>query len=434
MESTDTEAKVSEVLAIKGGKPAVTADTHEQWQPPIEEQKRAVCDLIDKQFFSGSGTGVGKEFEDTFRAYTGASYCLTVDHGSNAIMSALYAVGVGPGDEVIVPDLGYIGSYCGVIHLGAKPVFCDVDPNTGLMDPADAEKRITQRTRALLPVHMNGYVCDMDGLLELRRKYGVAIVQDAAHAHPCKWDGVNLAQLPDVACYSMQGEDPYGKPIPGGEGGITCTNNKELNERMLIYCHLHRVGIEQELSNPAYRMLGNQGLGLKWRAHPFAMALGLVSMKSLDYRNERRLANRAKLHEGLAGVPGVRVPKSYPKAGDGGFYGGLRVFYAPEQLGGLAPDKYLAALKAEGVPVSGYRDQPEHLRPLIQRGFDLYGHNRGPIPPGTYNYKKGDFPVTEALLGGLALRLPAYIEPAEGVLEQIIVAFRKVGENYRSLL
>jgi perosamine synthetase len=425
---------MSELLAIHGGKPVVTADTAEQWQPPIQEQKQAICDLIDQQYLSGSGEGVGKQFEDAFRAYTGASYCLSLDHGSNAIMSGLYAVGVGPGDEVLVPDLGYIGSYCGVFHLGARPVFCDVDPNTALIDPADAEKRITSRTRAILPIHMNGYVCDMDGLMYLRRKYGIAIVQDAAHAHPSAWDGVKVGAMPDVACFSMQGADPFGKPVPAGEGGITTTNNHEFHERMLIFCHLHRVGMQEELTNPAYKMLGSQGLGLKWRAHPFTMALGLISMKSVDYRNEKRLENRAKLYQGLAGVAGVRVPKSYAKAQDGGFYGGLRLFYAPEQLDGLSPNKFVQALKAEGAPVSNYRDQPEHMRALIQRGFDLYGHNRGPIGPGTYNYKQGDFPVTEALLGGQALRLPAYVEAADGVIDQTIAAFKKVADNYKSLL
>lgn len=425
---------MSETLAIHGGPKAVTVSTEEQWKPPIEKQKKAICDLIEQQFFSGSGAGVGKAFEDTFRAYTGAQFCLSTNHGSSAIMAGLYAVGVGPGDEVLVPTLGYIGSYTGAIHLGARPIFCDVDPDTGLMDPADAEKHITPRTRAMIPIHLNGYVCDMDGLFYLREKYGIAIVQDACHAHSAKWDGVNLGALPDVACYSMQGNDPFGKPASAGEGGINTSNNREFYERILTYCHLHRAGIVEELTNPNYRMLGNQGLGLKWRAHPFEMALGLISMESLNYRNEQRLANRHVLYDGLRDVPGVRIPKSYAKAQDGGFYGGLRLLYAPEQLGGLTPDKYIAALQAEGVLVGGYRDQPEHLRALIQRGFDLYGHGRGPIPPGTYNYKRGDFPVTEALLGGQMLRIPAYIEPPDGLLRQIITAFKKVAANYKFLL
>lgn len=425
---------MTEKLAIHGGPKAVTADTAEQWQPPVEEQKRAICDLIDQQYLSGAGAGVGKEFEDRFGAYVGAKYCLSTDHGSNAIMAGLFAVGVGPGDEVIVPDLGYIGSYTGVIHLGARPVFCDVDPRTGLTDPADVEKRITAKTKAILPIHLNGYVCDMDGLFRLREKYGLAIVHDAAHAHPAGWDGVKVGALADVACFSMQGADPFGKPVPAGEGGINTTNNREYYERILIFCHLHRTGIAEELTNPQYRMLGNQGLGLKWRAHPFTMALGLISMDSVEYRNERRLHYREQLYDALRDVPGVRLPESYPKAQDGGFYGGLRMFYAAEQLGGLSSDKYMKALQAEGVPVTRYRDQPEHMRPLIQRGFDLYGGGRGPILPGTYSYKKGDFPVTEALVGGQLMRLPAYVEPADGVIEQIVAGYKKVAEGYESLL
>jgi perosamine synthetase len=423
---------MNETLAIYGGKPAVTASTEDQWQPPIEEEKRAVCELIDQQFLSGSGRGVGKQFEDEFEAYTGAAFCLTVDHGSNAIMSALYAVGVGPGDEVITPVLGYIGSYTGVMHLGAKPIFCDVDPDTMLIDPADAEKRITSRTRAILPVHFNGYVCDMDGLSRLREKYGVAIVHDACHSHPARWDGVNLGNLPDVVCYSLQGSDPFGKPVSSGEGGMTTTNNREFYERQLIYCHLHRAGIEQELTNPAYRMLGNQGLGLKWRAHPLALAIARISLQNLDYRNECRLGFRQQLYQALEGVPGVRIPKSYPKAQDGGFYGGLMLFYEPQELDGLAVDRYLAALRAEGVHVGVRRDVPEHLRPLFQQGFDLWGHGRGPIGPGAYDYKPGDFPAAEDLCGRI-MYLPAYIEPADGLLGQIVAAFRKVAALHASI-
>ena len=423
---------MSEKLAIHGGDPAVTIGAEEGWQPPIEEQKRAVGELIDQQFLSGAGHGVGLLFEQEFRAYTGATYCLSTDHGSNAIMAGLYAVGVGPGDEVIVPSRGYIGSYVGVIHLGARPVFCDCCPDNGLMDPADVEKHITPRTRAMVPIHFNGTMCDMDGLLHLRDKYGVAIVHDACHAHPSRWDGASVGALPDVVCFSLQGSDPGGKPVSGGEGGVTTTNNREFHERILIYCHLHRRGIEDELTRPEYRMLYRHGLGLKWRPHPLAMALARISLKSADYRSEQRAAHRAYLFEALQGIPGVHPAKSYPKAQDGGFYGGYRIIYAPEELNGLDARSHMEAMCGEGVPLSFYRDEPEHLRALIKQGFDLYGHNRGPIGPGAYDHKLGDLPVTEAmLLGGRAMRLKPYIEPAEGLLDQIIDAFRKVGAWYQ---
>jgi perosamine synthetase len=423
---------MDEKLALHGGQPAVTISTQDGWVPPIEEEKKAVCDLIDQQFLSGSGRGVGKEFEDAFKEYTGAAFCLTVDHGSTAIMSALYAAGVGPGDEVITPALAYIGSYTGVIHLGARPIFCEVDPKNGLIDPADAEKRITSRTRAVLPVHFNGQACDMDGLAELREKHGVAIVHDACHSHPAAWDGVNLGNLPDLTCYSLQGSDPFGKPVSSGEGGMVTTNNREFYERMLIYCHLHRSGIVDELTNPIYRMLGNQGLGLKWRAHPLALAIALISLHNLDYRNEQRLAYRAKLYQALRDVPGVRPSASYPKAQDGGFYGGLCLFYVPEDLNGLPFAQYIAALRAEGVPVNARRDPPEHLRALFQQGFDLWGHGRGPIGPGTYNYKVGDFPIAEDL-ARRTMHVPAYIEPSDGLLEQIVAGFRKVADLHESI-
>lgn len=422
---------MSDKLAIHGGQPAVTVSAEEGWKPPYEAQKRAVGELIDAEYLSGAGDGVGLQFEDEFRAYSGAGFCLSVDHGSNAIMAGLYAAGVGPGDEVIVPSRGYIGSYVGVLHLGAKPVFCDCCPDNALIDPADAEKRITPRTRAIVPIHFNGTMCDMDGLLYLRNKYGLAIVHDACHAHPSRWDGARVGALPDLVCFSLQGSDPEGKPVCGGEGGVVTTSNREFYERVLIYCHLHRRGMEDELTNPVYRAIGRQGLGLKWRPHPLAMALARISLQSADYRSDRRLEHREELYGGLAGVPGIRPSKSYAKAQDGGFYGGYRVIYVPEELGGLDAQAYQKALRAEGVPISFYRDAPEHLRYIIKQGYDLWGHNRGPIPPGTYDYKVGDLPVTEAmLLEGRAMRVKPYIEPAPGLLDQIIAGFRKVGAWY----
>lgn len=170
-------------LAMHGGEPAVTIDSSEQWRRPIEEEKRLVNELLERGFLSGSGQGLPKEFEEEFREFIGCDYCLTVDHGSTALASAYYAVGVGPGDEVVTPTAGYIG---GALHMGARPVFCDIDPKTLLMNPEDVERRITRRTRAINPIHMGGNVCDMDALMDIGRGYGIAIVEDACHAESKK--------------------------------------------------------------------------------------------------------------------------------------------------------------------------------------------------------------------------------------------------------
>ena len=190
-------------LAIVGGDKAVTIDSREQWQRPIEEEKAAVCRLIDEGFLSGSGQGLPKQFEEEFRAFVGCEYVLAVSHGHLALASAFFAAGLGAGDEFIHPTIGYIGSYAGALHMGAKPVFCEVDPDTLLADPADIERRITERTRMISPIHSCGRVCDMDALLRICRKHGLVLVEDAAHAHGSEWDGTRIGNLGHIACFSM---------------------------------------------------------------------------------------------------------------------------------------------------------------------------------------------------------------------------------------
>jgi len=362
-----------------------------------------------------------------------------VDHGSAALASAFYAVKVGPVDEVITPTLGYIGTYCGALHLGARPVFCDIDPETLLIDPQDVERRITPRTKAIVPIHLWGNVCDMDALMDIGKRYGIAVVEDAAHAHGAEWDGVKIGNIGDVTCFSLQGTMPGGKPVCGGEGGIATTNVREFYERMLAYCHLHRVGVTEELTLPEYRGLDSEVLGLKWRAHPLALALARVSLRSLDYRNRKRDEFRRKLFEALDEIPGVKPVKSYPKAKPAGFYGGLKLIYQPDDLDGLPVERYVEALRAEGVPISRYGRKLEHLRMIFRRGFDLWGHGRGPLGgeflglPPFKGYKEGDFPVAESLIGRI-LSIPAYIDPEEGFLEGVIKAFEKVAANHKRLL
>jgi len=295
---------MSAKLAILGGSPAVTVDAKEQWTRPVEEEKEAVSRLIDEGNLSGSGRGLPKEFEEEFKEFIGCKYVLTTSHGHTALASAFFAAGLGAGDEFIHPPIGYIGSYAGALHMGAKPVFCYVDPHTLLADPADVEKRITQKTRVISPVHWCGRVCEMDALLGLCEKHGVVLVEDAAHAHGSTWGGKKIGSFGHIACFSMQGIIPGGKPVSAGEGGILTTNDGELYERALIYCHLHRAGSLDELTNPVYKELDAQLLGWKWRAHPLAIAIARVSLKTLPHRLESYARNRDELVEKIAGGPG----------------------------------------------------------------------------------------------------------------------------------
>ena len=421
-------------LAIAGGDPAVTIDDPEQWRRPVAEERALVEEVMEEGALSGAGRGLPLEFERTFREYTDAEYCLTVDHGSTALESAFYAVGVGPGDEVITPTVGYIGAYAGALHLGARPVFCEIDPETLLPDPADVEGRITERTAAIAITHWNGRVCDMDAFREVSDRHDVPVVEDAAHAHASKWGGDHIGSVGDIACYSLQGVSPHGKPLSGGEGGIVTTNVREYYERQLSYCHLHRSGVTDELTRDPYDTLDYELLGLKYRAHPLALAIATVGLDSLEYRCSRRLAYRDALFSRLDELPGIRPIRPYESSETDGLYGGLKVVVDPERVE-RTPEEFVEALAAEGAPVRGPGfSYMEHLRTIFREGYDLWGRGRSPIDgefcglPPYEGYGPGDFPISEEL-DERVLTVNSYIEPRDGFVEQVARAFEKVARN-----
>jgi len=340
---------------------------------------------------------------------------------------------VGPGDEIITPVAGYLGSFAGALHMGARPVFCEIDPESLLMDPADVERRITPRTRAINPIHMHGNVCDMDAPMAIGKKYGVTIVEDGAHIHGAEWDGRKVGNVGDVCCFSLQGKTPGGKPVAAGEGGVLTTNDRSIYERQLIYCHLHRSGITDELTMPEYRMLEAQVLGYKWRAHPLALCIGLVSLDSLEYRIKRSDEYREAINAAVRELPGLAPAKVHPKARRVSLYGGFEIVYDPEAYDGLPGPKFVEALRAEGVSAGMGFGHLMHTKSLFTRGFDLWGHGRGPLGADFKPYQWGDFPVTEDL-STRVINLPCFLEPADGFLQQTTDAFAKVSEGYKGLV
>ena len=426
---------MSDQLAILGGTPTVTISEMERWKRPIDRELELIKKILIEGNLSGEGSGFPKQFEEMFQKFIGAEYCLLTDHGTTALASAYYAAGVGPGDEVITPVAGFICSFAGALHLGARPVFADVDPETLLVDPADVERKITCKTQAINIVHLGGNLCDMDAFVDLGKRYGISIVEDAAHAAGAEWGGKKIGSFGDITCFSMQGANPNGKPIAGGEGGMVTTNNREFYERQLIYCHLHRDGIDTELTLPPYRMFDEQVLGLKFRAHPLALAVAMASFETLPYRIERSDCYRELMFNALRGLPGLRPEKSYPKTKRISLYGGLKIRYLAEELDNLPIEKFVSAMQAEGVPVSnpgwkhaGSTQQLQHLKPLFARGFDLWGRNRSPLSGDYLPPQKGDFPNAEKADKSF-FTLPSLIDPEEGLLEQWILAFRKVISN-----
>jgi len=424
---------VKEKLAILGGPKAVTVEPKEHWQPPRERIKEIICTMIEEGVYSLAGAGIPLELERRFADYIGVPYCIGFDHGTSALWAAYYAVGVGPGDEVLHPCYTWICSIAPAVHMGARPVFCEIDPERLVIDPADMEKRITPRTRAVSIVHLYGNVCDMDAIMDIARRHNIAVIEDCSHCHGAEWDGKKLGSIGDVGCFSMQGGPPAGKPIPGGEAGLAVTSNRELYERMLLFAQLNRAGLMEELSNPEYRAFAPTNLGLKFRPHPWAMAVGLVLMDSLDYRNEQRLKYRRKIYDAAAGIPGIAPLKSYPKATPAGFYGGMHMMYHPEELGGLSAERFTEAIQAEGVNMHHRGYELTHRLKLFAEGYDIYGKGVGPLTGDYPGYPEGSLPVSEEAHGRI-LGMPVFIEEEPGYSDQVIAAFRKVTGQADKLL
>lgn len=419
-------------LAIHGGPRAVTVEPKECWPAPKEEIKALVCRLIDEGVWSKAGAGLALEFENAFRDYLGAGYCLSQHNGTSTLWSAYYALGLGPGDEVLHPGYTWICSISPAIHMGARPVFCEIDPQTLCIDPADLEKRITPRTKVINVVHLYGNVCDMDAIMHISRKHGIPVIEDASHCHGAEWDGRKLGTIGDVGAFSMQGEPPGGKPICGGEAGAVVTNRRELYERILFFCHLNRAGVAAEFTDETFHAMAPTNLGLKFRAHPWALAACLVMLGSLDERNAKRAAYRHKIERGLEEIEGITPLRQYPKARPAGFYGGMHMIYHPEELGGLSADAFVAALRAEGVAMTQRGFELTHRLKLFAEGYDLYGKG-GPLAGDYAGYPAGSLPVTEEVHPRI-LVMPTYIEENPGYSDQVLEALKKVTARYRDLL
>jgi perosamine synthetase len=424
---------LTEQLASRGGSPAVTINPAERWQPPVEREIELVSRLIRERYLSAAGRGFAREFDDEFRDWLAVKHCASQNTGTSTLQAAYFAVGVGPGDEVLHPCYTWICSIAPAVHLGARPVFCEIDPETLVIDPADMERRITPRTRCISVVHLFGNPADMGAIMDVARRHHLPVVEDCSHAHGATYGGRKVGTIGDVGCFSMQGTNPGGKAVSGGEAGMIVTNDDRLWERIMAYGHLNRKGLVNEYVSPEYQALGETGLGLKFRAHPLALALAKISFETLEWRNQRISENRQRLAVALERLPAITLVKSYSRARMAGFYGGLKGIYHPERLGGLPVDRFLAAVRAEGAPMSGRAYDLHHLLPFFARGFDLYGGGRGPLTGDYRGYRPGDLPVSEAVHPNI-VSFPALIDPAPGYLEQYGDALEKVAAHYRELL
>ncbi len=395
----------------------------DRWQQITEDEVAVVAEMTRRNELSG-GTPVVREFEKTWREWIGSRFAITTINGTAALYSAYFGLGVGPGDEVVCPVNTWICSIAPVPFLGAKPVFCDIDPETLMLDPGDLRAKITDKTACICAVHLWGNVCDMDAIMAIGRKHGIPVLEDCSHAHGARYKGKMCGAIGDAACWSLQGS----KPVSAGEGGVMTTDDVDVFERACLAGQVNRIaGID--LVGAKYEELQPLGLGMKFRAHPLGIGIAKVQLEKLPELNRRRAAYIEEVEAGLADIPGLRPLKVYDGATRAGFYA-FPVIHEPEAMAGLPTDKFVAALKEAGLAAALDPYPSLHQLPLFAKGFDLFTRNRGPLcaSEGYSGYAPDAFP-NEAEAKRRTVFLPCLSDPIPEAASIVLETLCKVAAS-----
>jgi dTDP-4-amino-4,6-dideoxygalactose transaminase len=370
-------------LALTGGKPLSDKGYKITW--PIVGQadiKAATRVAASGAWWRYDGQEVAK-FEQEFAAYHNARFALAVSNGTVAIEIALKACGIEPGDEVIVPAVTFIASASAVLMARAVPVFADIIEETCQIDPADVERKITPRTRAIVVVHYGGYPVDMDAILKLARKHGLRVIEDCAHAQGSEWKDRRVGALGDIGTFSFQ----QSKSLTCGEGGAVVTDSEQLYNNAYAYHHIGRT-----LNSEKYQ---HTIVGPNYRITEFQGAILRTQLRKLQPQILKRMDNAALLTELLDGVPGLEPLKRDKRISQRGYY--FHVLRFDSARFGVSRDKFLAAMAAEGAPLGkGYNMPVYQLTVFREMGF---GEKGCPLSCGHYtgkmDYAKVVCPVAE---------------------------------------
>jgi dTDP-4-amino-4,6-dideoxygalactose transaminase len=356
-------------LAIKGGPQLFPKGwVGPAWPMAGEEEQRLLQEVLQSNTWGATGMGSKiKEFNEKWAAYCGALRSVALANGTVTMELALRARGIGPGDEVIVPAWTFMATAVVALQVGAVPVFVDVDPNSICIDPSRIEEAITERTRAIIPVHFGGHPCDMDRIMEIARRHELIVVEDAAQSHGATWRGKKMGTFGDAGSYSFQ----QAKNLQCGEGGSLITDDDELADRIHFSLSKFGRGIGK-MYRPYthYELAGNACMT------EFQAALLLAGLTRLEEQTERRGQRASLLKEWFAHVNGIQPLPVDTRVDRHGWH--LFIFrYHKEAFGGLDKWQFAKAVTAEGVWCNPMYERPLYREPMYDlermtvRGSDM---------------------------------------------------------------
>ncbi|CEA13282.1 MULTISPECIES: DegT/DnrJ/EryC1/StrS aminotransferase family protein [Methanobacterium] len=266
-------------------------------KPLIGEEEIEEVEKVLRSGFIAQGPKVA-EFEEAFANYVGAEHAVATSSGTTALHVALLALGVGKGDEVITTPFSFAATGNCALYVGARPVFVDIDPSTFNLDPEGIEEAITEKTKAILPVHLYGQPARMDRIMEISQEHGIPVVEDAAQAHGAKFQDQMIGSIGDMACFSFYPT----KNMTTSEGGMITTNSSKLaDQARILKAHGERERYQHSV------------LGYNFRMTDIAAAIGLVQLKKLNGFNQKRIENAEYLTEHLKGISCIESPFVSPQ-------------------------------------------------------------------------------------------------------------------------
>lgn len=319
------------------------------WPSFTSEEVEAVADVIRSNKVNYWTGTIGRAFESEFAAWVGTRRAIALANGTLALDVALRALNIGPGDEVIVTPRTFIASVSAVVNAGATPVFADVDPNSGNISPATIEAVLTDSTRVIMPVHLAGWPCDMNGILSLAAQQGLKVIEDCAQAHGARIEGRMVGSFGDVGAWSFCQDKIM---TTGGEGGMVTTDNPDLWSAMWSYKdHGKSWEAVYERSHPPGFRFVHESFGTNWRMLEVQAAIGRIQIGRMTAWTSRRTAIAVRLATALNEFAGaIRVP--LPKGDTVHAFYRLYAYIRPDGLAsGWTRDRIVAALAERGVQV-----------------------------------------------------------------------------------
>jgi len=407
-------------LAVNGGTPVRNSE-FPAWPIYDNRERELLLEVLESRKWGRIGANKNEEFEKLLAEFQHTKYATTVCNGTIALRIALFAAGIGPGDEVIVPSYTFVATATSVIEANAVPVMADIELDTFNIDADSIESLITERTKAIIPVHFGGAPVNMDKILQIAKKYKLVVIEDAAQAQGSEWNGRRVGSIGDMGTFSFQ----LSKNMTAGEGGAIVTNNEKFSETIKRF---HNCG-----RKPGYPWYLHFEISGNYRLSEFQAAILLAQLEREEENINKRTESSKYLNQLLETVKGVDAVV-YPDNIKSSYY--LYILkYDKKEFDGLPKEKFVEAMNSEGIPILAGYPFPLYKQPIFKD--KKFWKSGCPIVCDYYakevNYEQVYHPGAEKACD-IGLWLPNNVMHGEkNDIDDIMTAINKIKQNVREI-